>query len=111
VLVLWVPLHRRWWTQAPFSWVFPFREEKGIELDAIGREVWAEYDGRRTLEQIIDGFAARHRVRFHEARVSVVQFSSSLFERRLITVRAPEDAVSEGKQNPRRRKKRKGSAP
>jgi dephospho-CoA kinase len=77
----------------PLGWVLPFRKEKGVELDALGEEVFRECDGERRLEQIIERFAERHRVRFHEARQSVVQFLSLLFERKLITLSVPEDAV------------------
>lgn len=92
-LVLWVPIERRWWMGPPLGWVLPFRKEKGVELDALGEEVFRECDGERRLEQIIERFAERHRVRFHEARQSVVQFLSLLFERKLITLSVPEDAV------------------
>jgi hypothetical protein len=92
-VVLWVPLERRWWMGPPFSWLLPFRKEKGVELDALGQEVFSECDGERRVEEVIERFAARHRVRFHEARHSVVQFLALLFERKLVTLRVAEDAV------------------
>jgi hypothetical protein len=91
-LVLWVPIEQRWWMGPPLSWLLPFRKEKGVELDALGREVFSECDGERRLEEIIERFAERHRVRFHEARQSVVHFLSLLFERKLVTLRVPDEA-------------------
>lgn len=92
-LVLWVPIEQRWWMGPPLGWLLPFRKEKGVELDALGQEVFAECDGERRLEDIIERFAERHRVRFHEARHSVVQFLSLLFERKLVSLRVPNEAV------------------
>jgi hypothetical protein len=90
-----VPIEQRWWMGPPLGWLLPFRKEKGIELDELGSEVFAECDGERCLEEIVERFAERHRVRFHEARQSVVQFLSLLFERKLVTLRVPNDAVVE----------------
>lgn len=61
-LILWVPLEQRFFMKAPWSWVLPFRKEKGIELDPLGREVFEECDGERTLEQIIERFSDRKSV-------------------------------------------------
>jgi hypothetical protein len=85
-LVLWVPLRRRWWMGPPIAWILPFRSEKGVELDAIGQQVFGACDGTRTTEQIIEEFAARHRLRFHEARLSVLSFLRSLAERKLVAL-------------------------
>jgi hypothetical protein len=90
-LLLWVPVRRRWWMGPPLGWLLPFRAERGIALDAIGREVWGACDGQRTTEQIIEAFAARHRLRFHEARLSVLTFLKSLVERNLIVLVATEE--------------------
>jgi len=84
-LVLWIPLQRRWWTDA-VSWALPLRNRKGFALDSLGEQIWQACDGERDVEQIIDEFAARHRVRFHDARVSVLQFLRTLIERQLVAV-------------------------
>lgn len=83
-LIVWVKLRQRWWMGPPLGWFLPFRTEKGIALDSLGREVFEACDGVRCLETIIEQFAARHRLRFHEAKHSVVTFLRWLLERRII---------------------------
>jgi hydroxyacyl-ACP dehydratase HTD2-like protein with hotdog domain len=92
-LLLWVPLQRRWWTRGVFEWLLPLRKEKGIELDALGREVWEACDGQTTLEAIVESFAQHHRLRFHEARLSVGAFLALLLERRLMVMEVPSEAL------------------
>lgn len=89
-VTLWVPIRQRWWMRGPLSWLLPFRSEKGVALDVIGSEVWSSCDGDRSVEDIVAGFAERHRLRFHEARSSVTQFLKSLVERRLVVLALPE---------------------
>ncbi len=93
-LILYVPIRKRWWMRGPFGWLLPFRQEKGLALDSLGREVWEACDGQRTIEQITEGFAQRHRVRFHEAKLSVVTFLRSLVERQVVVLvlNQPEEA-------------------
>lgn len=88
-VVLFVPIQPSFWTGPPFSWFLPFRKERGFALDALGQEVFSACDGRRTLEEIVEAFAARHRIRFHEARVSVTQFLRTLSERNLVALIVP----------------------
>jgi hypothetical protein len=88
-LVLFVPIRRRWWNSGPSGWLLPFRGERGIALDALGREVFDACDGHSTTEQIIELFAARHRLRFHEARLNVLSFLRSLMERNLVVFVLP----------------------
>jgi hypothetical protein len=90
---LWVPVQRRWWLQKPLGWFLPLRREKGIELDRVGSEVWRACDGRRSVEQIVEGFAGRHQLGFHAARLPVVQFLQSLVERNLIALIVPESPL------------------
>ncbi len=88
-IVLWVPLQRRWWNRGVFRWLWPLREEKGYALDRLGQEVWEACDGARPLERIVEDFARRHRLRFHEARVAVLTFLRTLVERRLVALVGP----------------------
>jgi hypothetical protein len=100
-LILWVPIRRRWWMQGLLGFLLPFRREKGIALDALGQEVWRACDGEQRLETIIETFAARHQIRFHEARSSVMQFLRSLVERRLVALVVPGGPASDaGKDGP-----------
>jgi hypothetical protein len=90
-LLVWVPIRKRWWMRSPIGWILPFRSEKGVELDALGRQVFVACDGSRTTEQIVEEFAERHRLRFHEARLSVLSFLKSLVERNLVALVASKD--------------------
>jgi len=85
-LLLWLPLRPRWWMRPPLSWILPYRKEKGIALDAMGRQVLEACNGEATVETIVEGFAARHQLRFHEARQSVLSFLRMLVERRVIAL-------------------------
>ena len=99
-LLLWVPIQRRRWMLGPLSWLLPFRDEKGIALDALGQEVWQACDGKRRLEEIIEQFAEHHQLRFHEARLSVLQFFRSLVERNLVALVVPQATLSPKQKGP-----------
>ncbi|MEM1211857.1 MAG: PqqD family protein [Planctomycetota bacterium] len=71
----------------------PLRDEKGIELDELGKRVWLDCNGSRTVERITERFAERHGLRFHEARVSVMAFLEMLLKRSLIGVAVMERGV------------------
>ena len=64
-----VPLRRRWYTRPPLAWLMPISRERAISLDRLGSEVWQACDGRRTVQEIVDLFAAAHDLTFHEARL------------------------------------------
>jgi len=84
--VLRVPLRKRWYMRIPFSIFFPFRTHRAVALDRMGRTVWDACDGTKSTEEIIELFADRYRVSFHEARVSVLEFLKSLTRRGLIVM-------------------------
>ena len=83
-VIIWLKIQRRWWMGPPLGWILPFRSEKGVALDALGREVFDACDGQRCVESIIEQFAERHRLRFHEAKQSVVTFLRWLVERNIV---------------------------
>ncbi len=85
-VLLWIPLKKRWFMGPPFSWILPFRSERAVVIDPLGQEVWERCDGRRQVEQIIDEFASSHRLRFHEARLSVELFLKQLTQRGAIAM-------------------------
>ena len=97
-LLLWVPLRQRWWMGPPLSWLLPFKHEKGIALDSLGREVLEACDGKSTIERIVEDFANRHQLRFHEARQSVLMFLKMLVERNVVALVA-EPHIDEGSQS------------
>jgi len=85
-LVLWTAIAKRWWMGPPLSWIMPYRDKRGTHLDARGRWVWEACDGDTTIERIVERFAADHVLRFHEARLLVMQFLQMLMRRRLVAV-------------------------
>lgn len=90
-MIVFLPLQRRWWMQPPFSWLMNYRTERGLALDSLGREVYEACDGQSTVESIIEAFAQRHQVRFHDARLSVLQFLRSLVQRNAVALVVAED--------------------
>jgi hypothetical protein len=84
--VLRIPLKRRWFMRPPLTWLLPLSRERVVALDAIGREVWQACDGQRTVEEIVEEFAARHRLSFHAARLSVLQFLQQLTRRGIVVM-------------------------
>ncbi len=85
-VVIYVALKQRWFMQPPWSWLLRVRKEAGYELEGLGREVWEACDGKRTVEAIIDGFAEKHHLRFHEARLSVLAFLRQLIQRGMVVL-------------------------
>jgi hypothetical protein len=85
-LVLAVPMRRRWYMKRPFSWLFPFSTHRRVALDAMGREVWNQCDGDTAAEKIIEEFAGKHQLTFHEARISVMLFLKDLTQRGMIVM-------------------------
>lgn len=83
---LWVPIRKRWFNRAPINWVIPFRDEYTFGIDPLGREVWEACDGQRRVETIIERFAERHRLTFHEARASVMKFLNTLTASDLVVI-------------------------
>ena len=90
LVVIYLPIRQRWWMRPPISWALPYREEKGVELDKLGTEVYRAVDGKRTVEQIVESFADQHKLRFHEARLAVMQFLRSLAQRNVVVLAIPE---------------------
>ncbi|MDP7397578.1 MAG: PqqD family protein [Lentisphaeria bacterium] len=70
----------------PLSWLIRPRLESTIELDRLGGEVLNLCDDERTVEAIIERFAERHQLTFHEARVSVTNYLRALVERGIIVL-------------------------
>ncbi len=92
--VLMVPLRERRWTKL-VRLVLPLRSERGYALDRLGEEVWSACDGERTLELIVEEFAAAHQLSFHEARLCVMQFIRMLSERNLLALVVPKGGQHE----------------
>jgi len=63
--------------------------ERRFALDELGVEVFNQVDGRRSVRELIDRFAARHKVNRREAELSVAAFIRMLAQRNLVSVAVP----------------------
>jgi hypothetical protein len=81
-----IPLRRPGWYRAPISWFLPMRRFSKVFVYGAGREVLDLCDGERDVESIIEEFAERHDLTFHESRVSITQYFRSLVERGMLAV-------------------------
>ena len=85
-LLVEVPIPRPRYLVPPISWILPFSGQRRIELDKLGRAVLELCDGRRSVERIMETFAADHALTFREAQLSVTQFLRMLTERGVIAI-------------------------
>ena len=90
-----LPLRKLNWLVPPLSWVFPTRESKLLRLDGLGSEVFRLCQQEREVQWIVDAFAERHRLTFHESRVAVTQYVRSLVERRVLILVGSPDKLEE----------------
>ena len=81
-----VPMRRPKWLVPPISWLLPYSSHRRVELDKPGTQVLEMCDGKRTVEKIIEEFAAIHRLTFRESQLAVTQFLRMLTERGVIAV-------------------------
>ncbi len=86
-----IPMRRPWWSRGPMRLVFNISKNRRIQLDTIGGYVLSLFDGRRTVEKVINKLMRRHKLSFQEARVSVYQFVRMLMQRGVIVVEVPEN--------------------
>ena len=89
-LKLTIPLRYSWWA-TPLRRTLHMRSEKYIELDPLGAEIFSLFDGRRTLEEIIDLHSDRWKLTFFESRAMILEFLRRLARRKLIFVLLPEE--------------------
>lgn len=65
----------------PFSWIIRINRTHRFQLDKLGAMVWELCNGERRVEEIVDEFAERFKLSFHEARVSVTSYVKDLTQR------------------------------
>ncbi|HOU22572.1 MAG: PqqD family protein [Kiritimatiellae bacterium] len=73
------------------AWLVRPPRERLTLLDSLGASVWKACDGRRPVEALVMEFARRHRLSFHESRVSVTGYVSSLLRRGVLAVAVEAD--------------------
>lgn len=59
----------------------PLPEERAVELDAIGSDVWLMIDGEHTIGQIAQTLAKKYKLENREAELSVQQYFKDLGRR------------------------------
>ena len=81
-----IPIPKPRFLVPPLSWLMPFSKQRRVELEPVGAAVLNLCDGRRTVEAVIESFAARHKLSFREAQLPVTQFLRQLAQRGLVAV-------------------------
>ncbi len=66
-----------------------------MELEPVGASVLRMCDGKRTIEAIVEQFAASHRLSFREAQLPVTQFVRQLMHRGVVAVVGTDEKASE----------------
>ena len=79
----------------PFRRWFAIRPTARFRLDATGTDVYDSIDGRKTFERLVDEFAAKHDLTFHESRAMMMNYVQMLMKRGLIAVAVKESVNSE----------------
>jgi hypothetical protein len=70
----------------PLTWIIPYSKSRTAILDKLGTEIWDLCDGKRSVERVTELFAERHRLTFHEARVSVTEYIKMLVQRGALAI-------------------------
>ena len=92
-MILSVPIRERWWTRRIMRWLVPTNRYKRIELDERGMSFYEMCDGEHTVRDIVDYFAERYDLTFHEARIAVANFVEALLKRGIIVLAGKENAT------------------
>lgn len=90
-----VAIERPRYLRPPLSWIVPHRSRRIVRLDRLGARVWDLCDGERTVEDVVDVFAERYQLTFHEARVAVTGYLQSLVQRGALAVALPDEEAAE----------------
>ena len=85
-LTLAVPTRKPSPVRVLFSWLVRVPRERLTVLDPMGASIWKACDGTRTVEEIVEKFAHHHHLSFHESRVSVTGYATSLLRRGVLAV-------------------------
>lgn len=73
------------WLVPPLTSIIRLTPSRTWKLDRMGSEIWKLCDGR-PMEDVIDAFARAYDLTFHEARVAVMQYMTTLVRRGLLGI-------------------------
>jgi len=65
------------------------RRSRQVELDELGSDLWRACDGKNRVAELIERFALRERLEWHEARLLVTAALRSLIEKGIIAISMP----------------------
>ena len=75
----------------PISWILPYKPYRTTRLDGIGSFLWELCGKDQPVEAIIDEFATKYSLTFHEARVSVTGYLKDLIQRGILAIALDEE--------------------
>jgi len=90
-LAIRVTVRRPRWLVGPLAWIVPHKGVRTVRLDRLGAQVWELCDGENRVEDVVDVFAERYALTFHEARVAVTGYLQSLVQRGALAVALPDE--------------------
>jgi len=85
-LALSVPTKRPDYLVPPISWVVRPPKARKVYIDRTAADLWEWCDGKKNVEQVIELFAQKHNLTFHESRVSVTAYLKELLKRGALAV-------------------------
>jgi len=85
-LTLGVPTRKPSFFRGLINWLVRVPQERLTVLDPLGAGIWKACDGKRSVEAIVVRFATFHHLSFHESRVSVTGYVTSLLRRGVLAV-------------------------
>lgn len=85
-LTLAVPTRKPSFFRGLINWLVRVPQERLTVLDPLGAGIWKACDGKRSVEAIVVRFATFHHLSFHESRVSVTGYVTSLLRRGVLAV-------------------------
>lgn len=89
------PRKFKWWSR-PLKRIFKLTDQRKVELDPVGTEVFRLFDGQRNLEEVVDIVKEKYNLSFFEGRALVLSFLQELMKRNLMFVRPSPALVGEG---------------
>ena len=85
-LTLAVPTRKPPLLRGLLSWLVRVPKERLTILDPLGAGIWRACNGHLTVEDLVVRVARHYRLSFHESRVAVTEYVSSLLKRSLLAV-------------------------
>jgi len=77
------------WHRGVIALLIPMRRSRQVELDELGSDLWRACDGKNRVAELIERFALRERLEWHEARLLVTAALRSLIEKGIIAISMP----------------------